>query len=290
MKSAYYVACVTRAYRRALDDLAAGRPFDPALMEEVEKAGSRAFTTGFYLGNPGEAGQDTSHSTIERAYDFVGVIKEALPDGWLLVEQRGKFCVGDTLETLSPGETGQFTITDIRTTGGGRTEVCAAPQGAAAYPLPAAAAAGRYAANTEKMSMQGYNVIIVYNPEHDRILMCRRRKDPYKGLSNLVGGKIEAGESGIDAAYRELNEETGVSKADIALHHVMDFTYYYQGCYVEVYAGKLKRFVAVSGDENELYWSDLNHDFFEMALYAGEGNIGHMLEQVNMYKDAILME
>jgi len=115
MKSAYYVACVTRAYRRALDDMAAGRPFDPALMEEVEKAGSRELTTGFYFGNPGKAGQDTERSTIERAYDFVGVIKEALPDGWLLVEQRGKFCVGDTLETLTPGETGEFTITDIRT-------------------------------------------------------------------------------------------------------------------------------------------------------------------------------
>jgi putative protease len=115
MKSAYYVACVTRAYRRALDDAEACRPFDPALLEEAEKAGSRALTTGFYFGNPGEEGQDTSRSTTLRTYDFVGVIKENLPDGWLLVEQRGKFCVGDTLEALTPGEIGQFTVTDIRT-------------------------------------------------------------------------------------------------------------------------------------------------------------------------------
>ncbi|MCY9531490.1 8-oxo-dGTP diphosphatase [Paenibacillus sp. cl6col] len=136
--------------------------------------------------------------------------------------------------------------------------------------------------------MQGYNVIMVYNKELDKLLMCKRLKEPYKGLSNLVGGKIEAGEAGIESAYRELAEETSISKGDITLHHLMDFTYHYQKCYVEVYVGKLKHDVAIHGDENELYWSELTHDFFDMTLYAGEGNIGHMIEQVNMYKDTIL--
>lgn len=128
MKSAYYVACVTRAYRRALDGIAEGKPFDPALMEEAEKAGSRAFTTGFYFGNPGEAGQDTRRGTILRSYDFVGVIKETLPDGWVLIEQRGKFCVGDILEALTPGETGEFIVTDIRTTEGEPRECAPHPK------------------------------------------------------------------------------------------------------------------------------------------------------------------
>lgn len=136
--------------------------------------------------------------------------------------------------------------------------------------------------------MQGYNVIMVYNKELDKLLMCKRLKEPYKGLSNLVGGKIEAGEAGIESAYRELAEETSISNKDITLHHLMDFTYHYQNCYVEVYVGKLKHDVAIHGDENELYWSELTHNFFDMTLYAGEGNIGHMIEQVNMYKDTIL--
>lgn len=138
--------------------------------------------------------------------------------------------------------------------------------------------------------MQGYNVIMVYNKELDKLLMCRRAKEPYKGLSNLVGGKIEAGEAGMESAYRELAEETSISKEDITLHHLMDFTYYYQNCYVEVYVGRLKHDVAIHGDENELYWSELTHNFFDMTLYAGEGNIGHMIEQVNMYKDAVLRD
>jgi 8-oxo-dGTP diphosphatase len=87
---------------------------------------------------------------------------------------------------------------------------------------------------------------------------------------------------GIEAAYRELFEETSISKEDTVLHHLMDFKYYIQNCYVEVYVGKLNRDVNIAGDENDLYWSDLNNNFFDMALYAGEGNIGHMIEQVRM--------
>ncbi|MEC0126485.1 NUDIX hydrolase [Paenibacillus pabuli] len=138
--------------------------------------------------------------------------------------------------------------------------------------------------------MQGYNVLMIYNKDMDKLLMCKRLRNPYKGLSNLVGGKIERGESGITAAYRELLEETGISDKDIVLHHLMDFKYYFQDCYVEVYVGKLKYGVMVSGDENELYWSDLNKDFFDMSLFAGEGNIGHMIEQVKMSKNKIFTE
>ncbi len=39
--------------------------------------------------------------------------------------------------------------------------------------------------------MQGYNVILVFSNNFDRLLMCKRKKDPYKGLNNLVGGKSE---------------------------------------------------------------------------------------------------
>ena len=56
--------------------------------------------------------------------------------------------------------------------------------------------------------MQGLNVIWVFNPTNNKVLMCKRHKEPYKGLYNLVGGKIEPDEDGLAAAYRELQEET----------------------------------------------------------------------------------
>jgi 8-oxo-dGTP diphosphatase len=131
---------------------------------------------------------------------------------------------------------------------------------------------------------------MVYNKDMDKLLMCERLNNPYKGLSNLVGGKIEIGETGIDTAYRELLEETNISNEDIILHHLMEFKYYLQNCYVEVYVGRLKRDVSVTGDENILYWSNLDNNFFDKSLYAGEGNIGHMIEQVNYVKDRLFSD
>ena len=137
--------------------------------------------------------------------------------------------------------------------------------------------------------MQGYNVIVVFNKELDRMLMCRRKKDPYKGLSNFVGGKIEKGEDGYAAAYREMFEESGITSDDIGLTHLVDFTYPLDSCYVEVYVGRLNKSVDVKGDENELYWSELDKNFFDSSLYAGYGNIGHIMELIWLYKDNQLM-
>ena len=136
--------------------------------------------------------------------------------------------------------------------------------------------------------MIGYNAIVVFNKETDKMLMCKRLHNPYKGLSNFVGGKIEENENGLDSAYRELEEETAITKNDIILSHLMDFTYHLGNCYLEVYVGKLNKSIDVSGDENDLYWSTLDHNFFDATQYAGEGNIGHIMMHVEMYREELL--
>jgi len=136
--------------------------------------------------------------------------------------------------------------------------------------------------------MLGYNTIVVFNENADKMLMCKRKRNPYKGLSNFVGGKIEENESGLDAAYRELEEETTITKNDITLSHLMDFTYHFGNCYLEVYVGKLNKSIDVSGDENELYWSTLDHNFFDATQYAGEGNIGHIMMHIEMFQKELL--
>ena len=133
--------------------------------------------------------------------------------------------------------------------------------------------------------MQGYNVIVVFNKEFDRMLMCRRTKEPYKGLSNFVGGKIEKGEDGYAAAYREMKEESGISEEDINLTHLVDFTYPLDDCYVEVYVGRLKNDVVLKEEKHPLYWSELDKNFFDSSKYAGYGNIGHIMELIWLYKD-----
>lgn len=126
--------------------------------------------------------------------------------------------------------------------------------------------------------MQGYNIIVVFDERREKVLLCRRRKVPYQGLLNFVGGKIEPGEEGLAAAYRELREETGLAEADISLIHLMDFTYYlHSPCRLEVYAGKLKCPAQAKGEENQLIWYDAGEEMFDATRFAGLGNMGHIM-------------
>ena len=134
------------------------------------------------------------------------------------------------------------------------------------------------------------NVIVVYNKKEDKILMCLRKKEPYKGLYNLVGGKVEKDETGLESAYRELEEESGITKEDIILTHLMTFNYQMSNIELQVYTGKLNKEVKIVEEVNKLYWINANDNFFDMTKYAGEGNIGHIIEQVKLYKDRLLKE
>lgn len=138
--------------------------------------------------------------------------------------------------------------------------------------------------------MQGFNVIAVFSPDAAQMLMCKRVKNPYKGLYNMVGGKIEQGEDGYNAAYRELFEESGVTKSDIKLVHLMDFSYPLDDCYVEVYAGRLLHDVILCEEKNPLLWMSVDENYFDMSRFAGEGNIGHIMEHVKLHNDLILGE
>ena len=135
--------------------------------------------------------------------------------------------------------------------------------------------------------MKKLNVILVYNKEEDKILMCKREKEPYKGKFNLVGGKVEQGEDELHAAYRELQEETGITKDDIKLTNLMNFEYKMQDLELELYVGKLNKDVNLVEEINKLYWIDKQDNFFDVEKYAGEGNIGHMMKQVELYKDKL---
>ncbi|MBP3704251.1 MAG: NUDIX domain-containing protein [Clostridia bacterium] len=137
--------------------------------------------------------------------------------------------------------------------------------------------------------MRGYNLIAVVNEDSSAWLMCRRSKDPYKGMYNLVGGKIEPGEDGLDAAYRELFEETGITREDITLTHLIDYTFHLDDCYVEAYVGRMNKEKAVHGDENELLWMDFDQNYFDTVRFAGEGNIGQILEHIQFYAEKVLL-
>ena len=128
------------------------------------------------------------------------------------------------------------------------------------------------------------NIIAVFDKEKEKVLVCRRRKNPYKGLLNFVGGKIEKEEDGLSAAYRGLWGETGITDADIELTHLMDFNYLVFDNWLEVYFGRLNKDFTVRGEENELLWIDISSDFFDVTQFAGRGNMGHIMELIKEYE------
>ncbi len=121
------------------------------------------------------------------------------------------------------------------------------------------------------------NVILVLDREQRNILMCKRKKPPYQGHYNLVGGKIEPGEDGYHAAYRELWEETAIGRDAIQLFHMMTLSYPKEGTVLEVYAGTLLQDVDIHGEENPLQWITVDENFMDTTRFAGRGNIAHML-------------
>ena len=131
--------------------------------------------------------------------------------------------------------------------------------------------------------MRGYNAILIYDTSGERLLFCHRRKEPYMGKYNFVGGKIEAGEDGFTSAYRELFEETGITREDVSLSHLMDLTYYVSDFYLEIYAGRLKHPVKLIEEKNPLVWFQETEDFFNVEKFAGDGNIGHILRIAKKY-------
>ena len=144
MKSAYYLATVVNAYRRALD----GTLSVPEAQAELNKVAHRAFTTAYALGgNAQTVNYADSQETGTRMY-VADVLENSVPCGnsnggavsgaagvgtadagaaentCALVQMRGRFRVGDTLEILSPSESFNrtFAVEEMKSEEGERVE------------------------------------------------------------------------------------------------------------------------------------------------------------------------
>ena len=131
--------------------------------------------------------------------------------------------------------------------------------------------------------MKKYNLIVVFNDNLEKCLFCIRAKEPYQGLYNFVGGKVEEGETGEEAAYRELFEETGITSNDIEQDHFMDLNYFKYGNNLQVYYGILKREVELVEEKNKLEWVVINDELLDNNKFAGNYNIPHIIRQIKVY-------
>ena len=118
MKSAYYTAAVTNAYRLAMDAYAAdpkGYVYNPAYMRELCCVSHREYDTGFFFERAaGDANVTENLGYIrEKAY-FATALEDAAAGENAMFIQRNKVSVGDEAELLSPGTVGRaFTVSEM---------------------------------------------------------------------------------------------------------------------------------------------------------------------------------
>ena len=159
MKSAYYTAVVTNAYRMAMDAYAENPSkyvYRPEWRRELESVSHREYCTGYYLDSPMENAQLSALNGYirEKAYFATALEEDSLAfpahlekeaEGGVLVPfiQRNKVCVGETAELISPHRIGRsFTVTELYDEGGAPIESAPHPSMKFWARVPFAVAAG----------------------------------------------------------------------------------------------------------------------------------------------------
>ena len=108
-KTAYYAATIARTYRRALDDLAEGKEFDPKLWDEIHATANRGFFPGFLHGKPqsGDIQYEANRSTGKK--EVCGVVKN-WADGRAEIEVKNRIMAGSDIEFVMPDMNDDFCI------------------------------------------------------------------------------------------------------------------------------------------------------------------------------------
>lgn len=114
-KSFYYCARTAQLYRRAIDDAAAGKPFDNSLETTLENLAHRGYTEGFlrrHISHSETQNYEYGYSISERQ-QFVGEFTGAYKGDLAEVEVKNKFLSGDSVELMTPEGNVNFTLEHI---------------------------------------------------------------------------------------------------------------------------------------------------------------------------------
>ena len=114
-KSEYYAAITAKAYRQAIDDLYNNtQPNTQELLNELQSAGNRGFTTGFFMGDQKEHAQRYEKNEVLQTHCFLGLFKSYdSQTRTITFHIKNRVNIGDQVELISPTTTQTFTITNL---------------------------------------------------------------------------------------------------------------------------------------------------------------------------------
>lgn len=131
---------------------------------------------------------------------------------------------------------------------------------------------------------KNYVVIMLFNKDYDKVLLVKRNKKPYKNCWNGIGGKIEDGETPIEAAIRECMEETNI----VMNNPKLLVTYIYpetniinSNTKLNVIYDSVKEVEVVDNEEGHYEWKNVE---FAMDAYdkniAGLSNLNQFIKEI----------
>ena len=113
-KSYFYCARTAQIYRKAIDDALANRPFDTSLMTQLEGLANRGYTEGFLRRHVHTEYQNYEDGSSRFDYQqFCGEVIEH-HNGYLKIDVKNRFVVGDSLELMTPQGNITFTLEQMK--------------------------------------------------------------------------------------------------------------------------------------------------------------------------------
>ena len=115
-KSEYYAAMCTRSYRKAIDDMIAGKAFDSQNLKDLLALSNRSYTTGFYTRNPREFGENfTDGRSKELTHKAIGtLVRYDKSRGLLSFECKNRLDVGTKIQIISPDKIETIQLSELR--------------------------------------------------------------------------------------------------------------------------------------------------------------------------------
>ena len=137
-KSFYYVARTAQLYRKAIDDAAAGRPFDPNLMLSLESLAHRGYTEGFLRRHTHDEYQNYDYGySVSEKQQFVGELTgERNAQGLAEVLVKNRFEAGNSVELMTPAGNLNFSLEHIENRKGEKMEIAPGNGHTVYLPLP----------------------------------------------------------------------------------------------------------------------------------------------------------